>query len=301
MTRVRGALGLAAAALLALPPPAAPTPPGRNGIAFAVYGSGIAVVRPDGRGLRKLTKGRRDHFPAWSPDGRRLAFQRAGDIYVIHADGSGLVRLTQGRAADGQPAWSPDGRLIAFIRGGDLWLMQPDGSRPRALYVAGRANGPSWSPDGLRIAVGLATDGDRGSIVVIARSGGNVRYITDGRFEPDGDAPSEEQADDQQPDWSPNGTLIAFTRKVWLCPRCDQSAVFSARPNGLDVRWVTTDTSYTASGPSWSPDGTRFVATTNEGVALFAADGTRVRNLATQGTEPALQPLPRRGPGPAER
>jgi hypothetical protein len=189
MTRVRGALGLAAAALLALPSPAAPTPPGRNGlIAFAVYGSGIAVVRPDGRGLRKLTKGRRDHFPAWSPDGRRLAFQRAGDIYVIHADGSGLVRLTQGRAADGQPAWSPDGRLIAFIRGGDLWLMQPDGSRPRALYVAGRANGPSWSPDGLRIAVGLATDGDRGSIVVIARSGGNVRYITDGRFEPDGDA-----------------------------------------------------------------------------------------------------------------
>lgn len=294
MTRVLGALVLATAALLALPSPAAPTLPGRNGlIAFVVWGSGIAVVQPDGRGLRKLTKDRRDHFPAWSPDGRRLAFARAGDIFVIHADGRGLVRLTQGREVDGRPAWSPDGRSIAFIRGGDLWLMQPDGARPRALYVAGRANGPSWSPDGRRIAFGLTTSGDRGSIVVIARGGGNVRYITDGRFEPEGDAPSEEWAEDQQPDWSPDGTLIAFTRKVWLCPRCDQHAVFAVRPSGTGARWLTTNTSYTASGPSWAPDGSSFAASTNEGVAIFTADGDRIRILVPLGAEPAWQPLPR--------
>ena len=282
----------AAVMLLTLPSPAAPTPPGRNGL-IAFVGNGIAVVRPDGSGLRKLTRDRRDRSPAWSPDGRRLAFNRGRDIYVIRADGRGLVRLTQGRAADGQPAWSPDGRSIAFIRGGDLWLMQPDGSRPRALYVAGRANGPSWSPDGRRIAFGLTTDGDRGSIAVIARGGGDVRYITDGRFEPEEDAPDEEWADDQQPDWSPDGTLIAFTRKVWLCPRCDQHAVFSVRLSDAGVRWLTTNTSYTASGPSWAPDGSRFAASTDGGVGIFTADGDRIRILAPQGTESAWQPLPR--------
>jgi hypothetical protein len=56
---------------------------------------------------------------------------------------------------------------------------------------------------------------------------------------------------------------------------------------------VTTNTAYTASRPSWSPDGTRFVATTNEGVAVFATDGTRMHKLAAAGTEPAWQPMRR--------
>jgi Tol biopolymer transport system component len=280
--------------LLTLPSPAAPTPPGRNGlIAFVAPAGGVRVVRPDGSGLRKLTRDRRDHSPAWSSDGRRLAFQRAGDLYSIGSGGTGLVRLTHGRAADGQPAWSPDGRSIAFVRNGNLWLMGSGGDGARPLYVDGRANRPSWSPDGRRIAFGLSSLDDRGSIVVIARAGGAVRYLTDGRDEPAEDAPVEEWAEDQAPDWSPDGTSIAFTRKVWLCPRCDQNAVFSVSPRVAAVRWLTTDTSYTASRPSWSPDGRRFVATTNEGIALFTADGARIRNLVRLATEPAWQPRPR--------
>jgi Tol biopolymer transport system component len=291
MSRLFGGFVLATAALLALPSPAAPTPPGRNGL-IAFVGNGIAVVRPDGSGLRKLTRDRRDHSPAWSPDGRRLAFNRGRDIFVIDGGGRGLIRLTQGRDADTWPAWSPDGKTIAFIRNGDLWLMQSDGSRPRALYVNGVANGPSWSPDGRRIAFGLAAYLDApGSIVVIGRRGGNVRYVTDGRYEPAEDKPPEEWAEDQQPDWSPDGTQIAFTRKVWLCPRCDQDEVFSVRPSGEDVRWLT-DTSRAVSNPSWSPDGETFAASTNEGLAVFTAAGAFVRKLAT-GSEPAWQPLPR--------
>jgi Tol biopolymer transport system component len=290
----RGAVGLAAAALLALPSPAAPTPPGRNGLIACVRpGHGIAAVRPDGSGLRWLTRGARDHSPVWSPGGGRLAFQRRGDIYVTGTAGGVPVQLTRGRGADGQPAWSPDGRFIAFVRGGDLWLMRSDGSGARALHTSGRANHPSWAPDGRRIAFGLSSLDDRGSIVVIARGGGEVRYVTDGRGQVPEDASAEEWAEDQAPDWSPGGTRIAFTRKVWLCPRCDQNEVFSARPDGSEVRWVTTDTGYTASRPSWSPDGTRFVATTNEGVAVFGADGTRVRVVLAGTTEPAWQPLPR--------
>ena len=58
--------------------------------------------------------------PAWSPDGRRIAFtsERDGnpEIYVMNADGSGVTRLTynDARDLDSFPAWSPDGRRIAF-------------------------------------------------------------------------------------------------------------------------------------------------------------------------------------------
>src|SRR3972149_4877919 len=59
-----------------------------------------------------------DGFPAWSPDGGRIAFYSANDlqrdIYVARADGSGLANLTDDPAEDALPAWSPDGARIAF-------------------------------------------------------------------------------------------------------------------------------------------------------------------------------------------
>lgn len=84
---------------------------------------------------RRISTG---YAPAWSPDGRRLAFvvARVGDaqIYAMNADGKELRRLTPA-GTHLLPAWSPDGRWIAFlsIRGGDLalWVMRPDGSGQR--------------------------------------------------------------------------------------------------------------------------------------------------------------------------
>lgn len=69
----------------------------------------IYVMRPDGAGRRRLTRGPATE-PAWSPDGRSIAFSWNG-IYVIRVDGSGRRKITD----DGRnPAWSPDGRSIAF-------------------------------------------------------------------------------------------------------------------------------------------------------------------------------------------
>jgi Tol biopolymer transport system component len=75
--------------------------------------------------------------PSWSPDSRRIAFDRGGDIYVMNADGSHRHRLTWTTSLEEAPAWSPDGRTIAFVsdRSGEveLWQINVDGTRPRQL------------------------------------------------------------------------------------------------------------------------------------------------------------------------
>src|SRR3989304_3582025 len=96
-------------------------------------------------------------FPAWSPDGRKVAFVGNSKIYVANADGSGQRRLTRNTAQELSPAWSPDGRKIAFVGRGDssleVYVMNADGSEQRRLTRnAVRDGNPVWSPDGRSIA-----------------------------------------------------------------------------------------------------------------------------------------------------
>ena len=104
----------------------------------------IYVMNADGSGLRRLTHNRAyDAEPAWSPDGRKIAFRstRNGnrDIYVMNADGSGKRNLTRNPAQDGSPSWSPDGRRIAFVSNRDgrleAHVMNADGSGQRSLTL----------------------------------------------------------------------------------------------------------------------------------------------------------------------
>ncbi|MGQ0650548.1 MAG: amidohydrolase family protein [Gemmatimonadaceae bacterium] len=89
-----------------------------------------------------------------SPDGRLIAFTLLGDLYTIPVGGGQATRLTSGMSYDIQPAWSPDGKSIAFLtdRSGsdNIWLMNADGSQQRALTrERDRAlAGVAWSPDG---------------------------------------------------------------------------------------------------------------------------------------------------------
>ena len=116
--------------------------------------SDIYVMNADGSGQRSQFIFFLQDSPAWSPDGRRIAFPSSG-IRVVNADGSGLRRLT--REGRGTPAWSPDGRRIAFVsrRDGNLeiYVMNADGSGQRRLTRnAVRDSDPVWSPDGRKVA-----------------------------------------------------------------------------------------------------------------------------------------------------
>lgn len=96
----------------------------------------------DGNNQRRLTPLRTwDYYPAWSPDGKQIAFQSSNnnniDIYVMKVDGTDRHRLTRDPAHDRYPSWSPDGKKILFYSERDgnseIYVMDAHGNNQRNL------------------------------------------------------------------------------------------------------------------------------------------------------------------------
>jgi len=246
------------------PGPLGPEPPDPNAgppaIAFVSTRDGlphIYVASADGTGVRRLTSG---EAPAWSWDGRRIAFHRGLDnpgpagIYTMNPDGSDLRFLVEG----GQyPAWSPDGR-IAFntsIWGeGGILVMHEDGSDVRLIlshewarefnYVPGygtdAVSRPAWSPDGGTIAFWLYA-GYMGvhSVGVMSADGSEPRDLQEGVI---GSRPSTWG----RPAWSPDGSRIAVLTTPVV-------SVFDVASLGRES--IHLSSPWFLSNPEWSPDG----------------------------------------------
>jgi len=127
----------------------------------------ICTVGVDGTGFRQLTDNPYwDLYPAWSPDGTRIAFlslrQANLDIYVMNSDGSNVQRLYDSGSDDADLSWA-DQRII-FTSGFKIWGINDDGTAPALITnppnagTWGNANlpvgdyDPALSPDGSRIA-----------------------------------------------------------------------------------------------------------------------------------------------------
>jgi Tol biopolymer transport system component len=209
--------------------------------------TGIYVVRPDGRGLRRLFSGTASQVD-WSPDGRRIAFVGVDGIYVMRSDGRRRpMRILRGREFS-LPAWTPDGHTLAVVKderdlttaiyvvrldGGGLRRLLPPllaRSDPRWSIVAASETEPAWSPDGRQIAF----DSGHGRLVAVRIAEGNRRQIASEGF---------------SPAWSPNGRLIAFQ-----CGSAGALCVANADGSG-DIRQLTSE----GGDPSWAPGSRRVV------------------------------------------
>jgi TolB protein len=134
----------------------------------------LHVIGADGRNDRRLTNDRAVQIdPAWSPDGRKVAFSlfrsvtaRTAVLFVMNADGTGVRRLTPFSRTNSKvnANWSPDGSKIVFEimfavsrergpRSSDIFVMNADGSGVRRLTRSPKFDtNPVWSPDGTKIA-----------------------------------------------------------------------------------------------------------------------------------------------------
>jgi Tol biopolymer transport system component len=111
--------------------------------------------------VTKPKRNRIDVDPAWSPDGRTIAFARQDHgpqtIYLTRPDGSATHRLTLGRS----PSWSPNGKNLAFVRGGAIYRIGIDG-QGRTRVVSGLVHPlVRWSPDGRKL---LYTTGNNSGV-----------------------------------------------------------------------------------------------------------------------------------------
>ncbi|MGH3133885.1 MAG: hypothetical protein ACRDNY_09150 [Gaiellaceae bacterium] len=223
--------------------------------------------------------------PAWSPDGRAIAFSsnRSGTfaVYVMNADGTRTRRLTTGREDDGHPTWSPDGRRIAFERGdsGDIFVVDRDGSALCAV-VEDQASEtqPAWSPDGRFIAYVRRSPGTAiRELWVVRPDGSEPRRLT------------SLGATSVSPAWSPDGTRIAFSSNA----RGRFYDIYTRALGRKGVRRLTR-TGTDAFEPAWSPDGTRIAFSRDGSIVTVDLDGNE-EELTDSGDNdsfPAWNPRP---------
>lgn len=222
--------------------------------------------------------------PAWSPDGRRIAFASGRDgpshLFVVAADGTGLRRLTNTREDDGEPTWSPDGARLAFQRGDDgrIVVMRAGGGEARRLTRGDAPAGdPAWSPNGRWIAYSRRLRGTEVRELWLVRpDGGGARQLTRLR------------GVSLSPAWSPDGRTLAFAAS-----RGSRYEIYVVGVDGTGLRRLTRS-SEDAFEPAWSPDGETLAFSRGGAIVTVDEEGDEVQltDPVNNDSSPAWNPAP---------
>lgn len=231
--------------------------------------------------------------PAWSPDGRWIAFVARpasapgqADLYVVRSDGSQLRQVTDSPAWELRPSWSPDSRQLAFMSGDPregwrLGLINVDGTHRRELPVsAGNVSSPSFAPRGGLIALEVGR-GESTAVYTMRADGTDARALT----------PSTGRH--AFPVWSPDGRTILYSYRL---SRSGHWQLWTMNRDGSTPKQLTTEA---ADDAEFSPGGALIAFSSDRSgsryeVFLMNADGTGQRSL-TAGIEgsasaPAFSP-----------
>ncbi len=210
------------------------------------YGADLFVMKGDGSNKTRITREdeirgaakANDLDPAFSPNGRSIAFVRNGplpegydsnnDIYKIGVDGKGLTRLVDIPSVEyssgGEPAWSPDGSRIAYFSGVEeaysIETVKPDGTG-RKYVTTGYA--PNWSPDGGKMTFHRSPDGGDSAIYTADADGTDEEPLTGNGTDFDAD-----------PAYAPGGGRIVFSSN-----RDGDYDLYIMDADGTDVRQLT--------------------------------------------------------------
>ena len=269
----------------------------------AVFQTRIAYVREteagkqiiaadwDGANPQPLTGASINLLPAWTPDGKSVAFTSFRDgggahIYTVDVSSRQVRPLVlMGDFATGA-AWAPDGLRFLFSASlddnTDVYLSQADGSAGRRLTDArGIDISATWSPDGKRVAF-VSERAGTPQIFTMSADGTDVRRLTfQGNY-------------NQEPAWSPKGDLIAFSGR-------DEHRTFDLYTVAVEGGKVTrlTQNSGTNEKPAWAPNGRYLLFSSTRGgkrqLWVMQPDGSNPRPVTSErlgASDPAWGPLP---------
>jgi len=237
-----------------------------------------------------------DDYPAWSPDGLRIAFlceDASGGFHinVMNADGSDQTEVTPvaepSNVFTWELSWSPDGGKLVFAENDDIFVVNIDGKGRRNLTNnPAYDDEPSWSPDGRKIVFVSSRDPYL-TMHVMDADGGNVQPL-----------PSDGEFWDMEPDWSPDSSRIAFI----VDSETDLPKIYTANADG------TSRELFDRAGPGgehrerpkWSPDGHQLIFqiwdyfTQDAEIYVKSFGGSSLKKLTNtpgSNTNPSWQPI----------